>query len=541
MNKTKNIIGKLHLEKLAYLLKDTKKYFKYQQDLKEFHQELPQFISSHNNKTTKTLIVSLISGFFSAGVKEEALIAKSLEIDGADIYVLLERGSLAEGFYQALGINKFIYLDDFYFKFHESRHFDYTDFNELLNIQYQGIQIGKHVVAVYMRRQHSGYFELNETTKIGLEKLLSDSVAYVDAITAIDQHYGFSKALFLERGYSPNGEIFDYLISKNVDCIQWCGSHKENAITLKRYHKNNSDKHPASISKKTWEWAKANINITDQVEKSVVDELYRNYHDGTWFSEVGTQFNTKIETKEKVLKRLDCTSSKPIAIIFSHLFWDATFFWGEDLFQDYKEWFIETIKEACKNDNIQWFIKVHPSNLVKLKRDGYTGELAEILAIKEKIGELPEHIKIIYPDTEISTFSLFDIMDYCLTVRGTIGIECSAFGITTLTAGTGRYDSLGFTNDSATKEEYLAKIANLHNLDRMVQAQQQLALLYAYITLILRPFNLSTFTIEYLKNNNATAIVKINSKSAHLLHNTDLKSLAHWAMKETTEDYLCVE
>ena len=46
-----------------------------------------------------------------------------------------------------------------------------------------------------------------------------------------------------------------------------------------------------------------------------------------------------------------------------------------------------------------------------------------------EFGELPSHISVIYPETDISTLSLFQIGHYCLTVRGTVGIEASAFRV----------------------------------------------------------------------------------------------------------------
>ena len=52
-------------------------------------------------------------------------------------------------------------------------------------------------------------------------------------------------------------------------------------------------------------------------------------------------------------------------------------------------------------------------------------------------------------------------MDYCLTVRGTVGLEAACRGIPVLTGGTGRYDRKGFTIDSATPQQYLERIARL--------------------------------------------------------------------------------
>ena len=51
--------------------------------------------------------------------------------------------------------------------------------------------------------------------------------------------------------------------------------------------------------------------------------------------------------------------------LFFPIFWDGTFFYGNDLFINYEEWFKQTLKFAEKNRNINWIIKSHP--LIKQK------------------------------------------------------------------------------------------------------------------------------------------------------------------------------
>ena len=74
-------------------------------------------------------------------------------------------------------------------------------------------------------------------------------------------------------------------------------------------------------------------------------------------------------------------------------------------------------------------------------------------------------------------------MDYCLTVRGTIGIESAALGVRTLLAGTGRYDNKGFTFDYVTKDDYLNALSNIEKTQKMSQEMIRLARIHAYYLL----------------------------------------------------------
>ena len=59
--------------------------------------------------------------------------------------------------------------------------------------------------------------------------------------------------------------------------------------------------------------------------------------------------------------------------------------------------------------------------------------------IRERVGKLPPHVRVLAPDTKVSTLSLFRSIDAGITVRGSIGYELPCFGVPVVTAGTGRY------------------------------------------------------------------------------------------------------
>src|SRR5262249_4936422 len=144
-------------------------------------------------------------------------------------------------------------------------------------------------------------------------------------------------------------------------------------------------------------------------------------------------------------------------------------------------------------------------------------EAGEVAAIRRRIGTLPPHVKLIPPDTRINTYSLFAIMDYCLTVRGTIGIEAASMGIRVLTAGTGRYDHRGFTTDSASAEEYLDRLAQLHTLGPPGAHERELAERYAYAAFLLRPWLMSSIVISHDRDVEATMRVSVVAKSSDAL------------------------
>ena len=217
-------------------------------------------------------------------------------------------------------------------------------------------------------------------------------------------------------------------------------------FVMKRFKSHNADVHQLSLSDETWNRLRK-LNWCNKFAETSERELVDSYMSGEWYGEVGTQFHVSTYDKPTLIKRLKLDEKKRTVVIFPHIFWDGTFFWGEVLFDNYEQWFREVLKIANQNSNLNWIIKVHPANIVKDARDGSNAEHSEVTVLKEVLGGMPEHICLIEASSNVSTLSLFSVMDYCLTVRGTIGIEAAYRGIPVLTAGTGRYDRRGFTID----------------------------------------------------------------------------------------------
>lgn len=545
---------KQYISRIPGVLLCTRLFFSPRQELRQwlayfqFRRVVAPFRSSlftNRKKKGRLLVVDLLGQWVEA-VKQEAFFVKAAELYGLTPVIVTNRAVWANCYYRAFGVKRFVYLEDYLFS--ALRRVDQNTldsimkqvntFSDLMQYQYQGVKSGKYVSSTLLRRTRGGGIHLGDTgVRALIRSALHQSIVTVHAAQKIYNAYQPAATLFLERGYSPYGEFFDISMQRGLNTVQWCSAHRDNTFILKRYHRGNTDVHPASLSQATWGFLTAlpwSTYYADRVKR----ELAQNYTSGNWYSEVGTQFHTQLKSKKQIQKILGLDSSRKTAVIFSHLFWDATFFWGKDLFKDYQEWFIESVRAACANPKINWILKLHPANVVKQKRDQYKGELVELQTIRDHIGKLPSHVKILMPETDISTYSLFDLMDYCVTVRGTIGIEASVFGIPTFTAGTGRYDAHGFTIDSPSREEYLGRLARIQEYPRLDALQIELAQKFAYGTFILRPFGLKSIQSIYRRDEKATLEVRyLFGLPDELLRAKDINDFGQWFLHSRDEDY----
>jgi hypothetical protein len=297
-----------------------------------------------------------------------------------------------------------------------------------------------------------------------------------------------------------------------------------------------------SIDDSTWERLKDCMLLEEQ--KAALDnEFKERYRPDSRHDIRRLQEGKRLKTREEVIQQLGLDANKKTAVIFSHLTWDATFFFGIDLFEDFEDWLVETVRVAAENTDVNWIVKLHPANVLKLKQKGDISRPSELIAL-QKLGELPPHIKILRADTDINTWSLYSVIDYGLTVRGTVGYELPCFGIPVLTAGTGAYSGFGFTIDSATKQEYLEHLRHIKTIPKPTQEQTELARKHAYYVLLQRQASLEDVAhVTHLPADQALHPLQINlemklKSMTDLRKSPTLNAFTRWIGEDQDPDLL---
>lgn len=412
----------------------------------------------------------------------------------------------------------------------------------LIDLTYRNVDIGRIVLSNILYQNKFKKFDIAdpETLQAVYRELVIVQRNIFAAEKMLEQETP-SLGLVLEKGKTPYAELFGAMIAKGIPVIQFNHSQSRCDFSLKRYTLQNRYQHPFSLDESTWEKVKV-MKWSAEQEQALMKTFEESYSKGNWFNRKFLHQGKKIKSADAVREQLQLDPAKKTAVIFSHVLWDATFFYGRNLFDDYETWLIETVRAACKNPQVNWLIKFHPDLVWKLKIEGYSGELRDVLAVRSSVDHLPDHIKIVMPETDISTYSFFEITDVCLTVRGTIGVEMACHGVPVLTAGTGRYSGLGFTLDCASREEYFQKMASIQDILPMSREQVELARRFAHTLFTVRPWKLRAFENIQLDMDRVNNPLSMNltpkvRSFAEFEQAPDIRRFAAWAISGET-DYL---
>jgi len=501
------------------------------------------FGNGRNNAEHKRGSVLVVSFSFVDIVKVELGLIKGLELAGFEPVVLTCRDRWLVKYFELAGVKRILFWDEYLgakdLKTADRIVQNFRSFEDLLSCEHRGVRVGRFAASTLLRQLRLGSLDLaSSKIRRHLVRRIADGIAFADGAAQIVERVGPQIALFAETGYTPQGELFDTCLAAGIDAVTWNAAHKSNALILKRYTLENRGEHYSSLSNESWDWM-SQIKWEGSHRQRLQEELFQNYGSGDWYSEVGTQFHKRFLAVDEIRSQLGLHPKKKTAVIFPHMLWDATLFWGKDLFRTYEEWFIQTVRTACQNDHVNWVIKIHPANLVKNVRDGVKGEASEVAAIRKHFGELPQHLFFIPADHDLNTFSLFELMDYCVTVRGTIGIEAASFGVPVLTAGTGRYDHKGFTIDSESQEEYLQRLREIQHIPPLTPEQRELAERFAYGVFVLRPLPLTSVSWEFERDREASYKTRVHVRSQEDWQTaSDMKAFAEWVSNASFVDFL---
>ena len=497
------------------------------------------------------LVVSLSEFIYQ--LKLEAMLAKAFELKGYSPVFLIQPGSkTAPRFLRAFGMRRFVVLDDYVDAALESRARDEAarlldsqpSLGDLARLAVEGAAVGRFVVSTVSRARHEGAIDLAhpEAQKL-LRETLFVSVRSTFAAQALLDDLRPELVLFNERNYAAEAPLSDLALERGLNVIQFVAASQNDSQVFKRYTAETRRLHPRSLSDASWERVKA-MPWTAAQDRELESELARRY-DGSQTLTWRNQEWTQERSADEIRAELGLDPAKRTAVVFAHVLWDANMFFGEDLFDDQEQWFVETVRAACAADRVNWVVKLHPANVWKRKRDGVEGELGDLRAIREHLGELPEHVRVMRHDSPIATRSLFDVTDVGVTIRGSVGWELPCFGVPALTAGTGFYSGRGFTVDSATREEYLDRLARIEEVPPLDAHEVELARRHAYALLMLRPLAFTSFRTKVrpleglghpLDHN---LELRVRSRD-ELLRAPDLQQLGEWAGDSRELDYLAL-
>ena len=487
----------------------------------------------------------------------DGMLAKALVLRGCRTRFVLERHDLwHEEYLRAMGFRDFVHLEDHLpdrpaLEAH-ARELAATcsGLEDVLELSHEGYEIGRHAASRVLNRLRRGFLDLRDPeVKHELVWSLTNSMVSATAAARIFDAVGPAKLVTSVQNYTPWAEFYETALRRDVDTLYWSHSHLEGTLLFRRFSYGDRHEHYFTLSDETWQELKR-IPWSAEDRDAFVESMRESYLEGTWFERKKTLRGKRLKSPDEIRAQFGLDPAKKTAVVFSHILYDATFWYGKNLFADYGEWLVATVEAACANPGVNWIVKLHPENVMRWEEATGSYSLEDVedyRLLRDRFPNLPDHVHLMPPEDDTNTVSLFDFADYALTVRGTVGLEFPCFGVPVLTGGTGGYSGRGFTVDSDTPEEFLARVASIQEIPQLDEEQIALAQRFSHGVFHLKPVRMETFTWRLLPDEewdvgmSAHGFELLAKSAAEVAGGRDLTRFADWALNSNRRELLSVE
>ena len=340
-------------------------------------------------------------------------------------------------------------------------------FNEMKDYSEDKINIGEHAFAGALRYYAVGELDKEINGKNVLKKYLYSGILTKHVF---DNFLASNKPdkIVLNHGiYIPQGIICNIAKSKHIPIIVYCNSYRKNSFIFSyndTYHKTMIDE-----DAKDWE----NITLTPEKEKIIEEYLISRRH-GT--NDMFYYFNNPSFDVKDLLKKHSIDLSKPILGILTNVIWDAQIIYKNNIYNNMVDWLIDTIKYLSNRKDIEVVVRCHPGEIRgdRLSKQTVKG------TILENFKTLPENLKIIDSDNDISTYSFADYCETLIIYATKMGMEFSPFGNKVICAGESYIKNKDITLDPKSKNEYYKMLDLFPNLQKPSKEKILRAKKYAY-------------------------------------------------------------
>lgn len=166
-----------------------------------------------------------------------------------------------------------------------------------------------------------------------------------------------------------------------------------------------------------------------------------------------------IENRNSIIEQLGLDGHLPIVSMFTNVIWDAQIYHQYNAFENLLDWVFRTIEYFSHRSDVQLVIRVHPAEVKAVKKSNQP--LAK--EITDRFPFLPSNIKVIPPESDLSSYTLAEMSSAALIYGTKMGLEIALRGIPVIIAGESINRGKGFTYDVESPEQYF------HLLDRVTE------------------------------------------------------------------------
>ena len=362
------------------------------------------------------------------------------------------------------------YYSDFYTKDDQieiNKQIKDMTYDQMRNFYEENISVGEQAHAGALRYYAVGTLEKEIHAKEVLKKFLYSALLTKKIFFNFFSNKKFEKIILNHAIYVPQGIICEVSKFFGIKIIAYTSVYRKNSFIYSygdTYHK-------TMMEEDINDWI--DINLDEKKEKILFDYLNsRKYGNQDMFY----YFKKPSFKIEDQLNKIGVDLKKPIIGILTNIIWDAQIIYKNNIFDNMVDWLISSIKHLSKRQDIEVVVRCHPG---EVNSDRVSKQKVKE-TIYENFKKIPENLKIIDSDNNISTYTFADYCNTLVIYATKMGMEFSPYGNRVICAGESYIKNKNITIDPKSKEEYFELLDEFPNIPKPSNESILRAKKYAY-------------------------------------------------------------
>lgn len=316
---------------------------------------------------------------------------------------------------------------------------------------YKDIRVSEHARSSVLRSLLRGTLQDDEYTRWLYRRYLISAMLLTDLTERLFTAVQPERVVAVHGVYVTHGTICEIARKHNIPVVVYGIPYRKGRIWLSH----NDTYHHTLVTEPTSRWE--HLSLTPEQEQNLDSYMNSRLSGGCDYV---TYHPRPIENREILRQELGLDVGRPIISLFTNVLWDAQIIYDCKAFDNMIEWLFQTINYFARQPELQLVIRIHPAEV----KGGFATNQPIMDEIRTQFPILPENIKVIPSESNLSSYTLADISHAALIYGTKMGVEIAFRGVPVIVTGETLCRGKGFTYDVETKEQYFALLDRILEL-----------------------------------------------------------------------------
>jgi hypothetical protein len=343
-------------------------------------------------------------------------------------------------------------------------------FEDLREFTYNGIKVGEEAFASILRVTFKGEVQDTEMNRYLTKRYIMSgiltSIAYEKAYSALNP----DRVVCIHGIYQTHGLAVKVAKKLGIPVIVLGGGgiRRDTAVVC-----HNETYHHQLVNEDNSTWKQ--FSITDEEKAKTYEYAVKKRSNGGGADYLSYHPNP-IEEVSALYKTCNIDSTRKIVSLYTNVIWDAQILYGGNAFRDIFEWIEISIKELGNNNNIWVIIRIHPAEA----KGGNPTNQRMIDEINKRFSSLPSNVRIIQPESDLSSYTLAQESHVNIIYGTKMGLEIALMKKALIVCGETFSRNKGFGLDITSINQYVDLCHDIHNYEVDLEMSVDIAAQYAH-------------------------------------------------------------